>query len=190
MIFYFPYGESDFSWRNILYPQCFETAVTTMSAIKYHENSSPVTLFFTILSCPCAWMRLKCRMWACKWKRWYHHGKIWSGLLLCSGGNILLVLWCRWKNVYVYACVCVCCVCVCCVCVCELPSSNPGFVLIFFHVFWDFNSTCFILCLTLHISLMQPSFTLLNTVLHLELLKQFSKKIWRRGLYQQIHINL
>ena len=28
-------------------------------------------------------------------------------------------------------CVCVLCVCVC-VCVCELPSSNPGFVLIFF----------------------------------------------------------
>ena len=82
------------------------------------------------------------------------------------------------KCVCLCLCVCVLCVCVCvCVCVCELPSSNPGFVLIFFHVFWDFNSSCFILCLTLHISLMQPSFTLLNTVLHLELLKQFSKKI-------------
>ena len=172
---------SDFSWHNILYPQCFETAVTTMSAIKYHENSSPITLFFTISSCPCAWMWLKCRMWACKWNRWYHHGNIWSGLLLCSGGNILLVLWCRWKNVDVYACVCVC--------VYELPS-NPGSVLIFFHVFRNFSSTCFIFCLMLHISLMQPSFTLLNSILHLELLKQFSKKIWRKGLYQQIHINL
>ena len=79
-------------------------------------------------------------------------------------------------------CVCLClCVCVfvcvyICVCV-ELPSSNPGFVLIFFHVFRNFNSTCFIFCLMLHISLMQPSFILLNTILHLELLKQFSKKI-------------
>ena len=63
-----------------------------------------------------------------------------------------------------------------CVCVYELPS-NPGFVLIFFHVFRNFSSTCFIFCLMLHISLMQPSFTLLNSILHLELLKQFSKKI-------------
>ena len=87
----------------------WNTAVTTMSAIKYHENSSPITLFFTILSCPCAWMRLKCRMWARKWKRWYHHGKFWSGLLLCSGGQHSVGVLMQMKK-----CVCLClCVCVC-----------------------------------------------------------------------------
>ena len=105
---------------------------------------------FTVLSCPCACVRLNA---GCepicgrddvvteKFDQVYFYA-----LGQHSAGSVKL---CIWKNV--------------CVCMSVPPSSNPEFVLICFHASWEFSSTGFIFNLMLHVPWMELLLIVPNT---------------------------
>lgn len=134
IIFYFPYGENDFSWHSILYPQFLKQQWPQLVLSNIMKTIPQLHSFYNLVLLMCL-HAVKFRMWVCKWRDDVVMEKFDQVYFNASRGSVLLVLWNYVDgNVPVHMSVCVCT---------SLSYSRIYFsFLSCFHEF-QFNMSCF-----------------------------------------------